>query len=492
MTDIGLDIYLRVEPQNRLWLSEAYDLVPMVKNAALAEIRKKTRFLTVSGTQVLLQSDIDRYEDGSNGHIVDKVYDALEKEYSFKVINDKSKNFRRLCNNSFLEFYEIRFEISIFSHLDKTVRSLLTLNGTTISLNMNNLVPIFRNLSSHVFGLTIAQDNNKEKLDQIKAIGYFMLTDRIRKSAEIIDMVDTLNYMMVFDDIANTLQIPFLQWNDEFVFQRYSDGQDLLSLRPCPMFEIYWDEFDWKWNKNGLEIRDTPVQLDMSDFIIVQSSMSKYLLICIDTYHEKLLPLASKTGVVHNSVQMAKNVISIVCVSVSCVCLIFSLITFCLFKQLQTLPGKNNIALIVSLIFAQSFFLLGGFGNFDKDTPVCKAIGLLTHFFWLTSVFWMNVCTFHMCRVLLKTRNITHGDDTRMYLFYHLYSIIMSLICVAINVAVALANSSHSDMGYGKVICYISSQMMIEFTFGVPALLVVFSNFIMFFAIVMSLKKGHL
>ncbi|KAL3873088.1 hypothetical protein ACJMK2_036247, partial [Sinanodonta woodiana] len=41
-----------------------------------------------------------------------------------------------------------------------------------------------------------------------------------------------------------------------------------------------------------------------------------------------------------------------------------------------------------------------GIGATDNEL-MCKVIGILIHFSWLSVLFWMNVCCFHMYKSMM-------------------------------------------------------------------------------------------
>ncbi|XP_070193823.1 uncharacterized protein [Littorina saxatilis] len=72
-------------------------------------------------------------------------------------------------------------------------------------------------------------------------------------------------------------------------------------------------------------------------------------------------------------------------------------------KVLHNLPGLNNMGLSLSLATAQLSLLL----PWDSTGVVwvCRAVGVFTHWAWLTALSWMGVCCVHMVRVFTsKTR----------------------------------------------------------------------------------------
>lgn len=158
-------------------------------------------------------------------------------------------------------------------------------------------------------------------------------------------------------------------------------------------------------------------------------------------------------------------------------------------EQLRTLPGKNNMSLSINLILAQILFLVGSLSRFEPLSNPCKTIGVVIHFFWLQSVFWMNICTYHTFRVFVKTKVMRHSNVRAALLKYHSVSIIASAIFVSINVIYSVINSEYHDIGYGKSVSYISTPLMQIITFGIPVGLIVVANITMFSIVVIKITR---
>ena len=271
------------------------------------------------------------------------------------------------------------------------------------------------------------------------------------------------------------------------------EAKKIISQRSCPIFELSSDEFHRKTSMHGLDMENPQLSLDLSEYIYSNGNYanSTDILVCVDTYTKnipkKLLPLNIRKL---SAEPMLVFFISVISISVSITSLLISIATYCFFEELWTLPGKNNMSLIVFLLAAQTMYLLGNIGDFDRGTVSCKVIGLVTRSLWLMALFWMQICTFHMFRVLTKMRAPTTNTGNRKHFFYHLYCLAMTALFVVVNVVASQIQSDNADMGYGLRTCYISTQRMIEITFGIQAVLVVLSNIAIFFMVIIKLKRA--
>ena len=213
----------------------------------------------------------------------------------------------------------------------------------------------------------------------------------------------------------------------------------------------------------------------------------EFLYICVDEYGMYLNHVKAIKRV-HDSVIGVEVVVSIVCVSLSMLALIITLFSYVIHANLRrTLPGKNLMSLCGSLLLAQSFYLIANFTGLQSGSTFCQFLGILVHFFWLLTFFSMSVCTFHMFYVLTRTRLSSESSGLKRYLLYLLYSIVCSLLFIAVNIIAS--NEMYGHVGYGKHACYVSSQTLLYFTFCLPLAIVIISNLGMLVAVIVKIKQ---
>ncbi|XP_071108349.1 uncharacterized protein [Haliotis cracherodii] len=184
-----------------------------------------------------------------------------------------------------------------------------------------------------------------------------------------------------------------------------------------------------------------------------------------------------------------KQILSLVCVSVSLICLALTFITYCVFPPLRSLPAKNNMFLIGCLFLAQLLFQFGI--DRTENNTVCTIIGVLIHFLWLCVIFWMNVCSFHMLRVF-AVQNIIPQSRTRharALLRYSVYAFGSAALVVAVTVTVSSVLSGGSDVGYGGIVCYLTSNKLVGFSFVLPLSVIVMMNLTFFIVTIRAISK---
>lgn len=266
-----------------------------------------------------------------------------------------------------------------------------------------------------------------------------------------------------------------------------------VSIRDCPVITARKEDLSWIEERDGLFIPDFNFRIDRTDFYHFNSTM---IFVCENAY-SGLLKLAEKRArdmleenKTRSSSDLVENVLSIAFTSVSIICLLVASIMFSALSQLRTLPGLNTLTLSVSLMISQSLYLLSSFGGFEKGSTVCIVIGVLLHFFSLLSVFWMNVCTFHMFRSLTSTK-VMSKKCGRKYILFHLYAILLSAIFVVTCLVTSRLLSNGNDLGYGKVTCYISSGILLRYTFALPVFIVIVLNSVMFAIVIARFSSQH-
>ena len=257
------------------------------------------------------------------------------------------------------------------------------------------------------------------------------------------------------------------------LFEKPIQILNLMHLVDCPLVDLFKNDTQWTVLENG-NIQTSSMFVFKTGTYYFKSQDS--IAVCHKTFSSYL-----SFSVVPSKFN-AETIISIVCIGCSMLCIALSLIVYALFPTLrQTLPGKNTIALMCWLLLAQIVYLVGGVGGLRPNGWPCRVFGLLTHFSWLCAVFWMNVCTFHMFTVFVRTMKMISSAKLKRFIFYNMYSLVLPLVLVSVNIGTSVLRDG--TFGYGLYACYIDTQELVIFTFALPMGAVVLVN-IVFFAIV--------
>ena len=194
---------------------------------------------------------------------------------------------------------------------------------------------------------------------------------------------------------------------------------------------------------------------------------------------------------------LLEHYLSLACVSLSLCCLLLTLLTYATFRSLRTIPGQNVMALCSNLFLAQALLQFGV--SWTELKGGCVAIGMLIHYFWLASVLWMNVCSFHMHRVFTAKRaarmTSTHVRCcTPRVLAYAAYSQGLPLIAVGATASASILLSGGRQLGYGGGgdACYLSSPFLVGVAFAAPLGVVLALNIVFFLRAVREIARTEM
>ena len=213
------------------------------------------------------------------------------------------------------------------------------------------------------------------------------------------------------------------------------------------------------------------------DFIITESSVE----MCADDYFhltaEALKSVGSNNGKSQEMIEEIAIILSFACSCMSIICLLITITTYILLKPLRTLPAKLNLYLCVSLLVAQTLqqFMI----DLIQYRLICIICGVLIHFSWSATLFWMSVSSSNLFR-LFSPSNLSRRDLPSSLGLYTAYVIAMSTLLVVANTVHSLLGKG--NLGYGGQICYISSELGLLLTFVTPVCVIVLSN-MMFLAV---------
>ena len=317
----------------------------------------------------------------------------------------------------------------------------LNVNGSTMTLNVDLAVGLKIELSTILLSDIIIID----------LIDYVALDNVYR--ADVVDVEDSFSYTFISK----------LAFCPQFVLQR-SEIRD------------YIDVID-------IRISDTRIHIGefsrTSRFDTIHICVSDYLRNAQSFWDEKYKSLSYSP----------QAVLSVVCNLLSIAGLTFTIVTYIVFDELRSIPGKNNMMLALHLLIAQCLYQ---FGMDQTDVPtVCVVFGIFIHMFWLIAIFWMNACTLHMFRTFVtgqSYRSVRACDP--QVICYAMYCYSIAIIMVGINIGVSMYRSNGTDYGYGGHVCYISNPVMVGWVFALPVGVIIILNMGFFFAVVYQISAS--
>ncbi|XP_055874871.1 uncharacterized protein LOC106074812 [Biomphalaria glabrata] len=218
---------------------------------------------------------------------------------------------------------------------------------------------------------------------------------------------------------------------------------------------------------------------DNKDLLMVDFDDDGSLLVCIDLIDKKLNESKERDPGIDPRCKetqcFVENILTWVCFIISMVCLLLTLLTYCMFPVLRTKAGVNNMFLSFSLLLAQVSLMFSAYTS--APGMHCKTIGVLTHFLWLWNFSWNFLCSFHMFRVfnagprMNNERNMT--CETWKWLSG---SLVLPLSVVSSVITYNTFKSQGRELGYGNFQCYLDSPFFIGITVAAPLFVITLIN----------------
>ncbi|XP_033737300.1 uncharacterized protein LOC117325291 [Pecten maximus] len=250
----------------------------------------------------------------------------------------------------------------------------------------------------------------------------------------------------------------------------------------CPHVNISLNEYNVTRHSNKVcfDMHNSCFQPEECIFSDDMSSV----LICADTFFASYLP----NNIVPREEDLGKVLVSLVCSSLSVICLIVTMVTYILFPVLRTLPGLFTMALCATLTVAHVLFTFGA--GAVKIGFLCEVFGITIHLTMLTSVFLMNVCSVHMFRVfnhLDRQYVLTAEEKRRHFVISLVYSYGGSALFVLGRSVYSVVTNGRS--GYGIRICFINDTNALLYSFTLPVMVLVVANIVMFCIVIVKVSQ---
>ena len=175
----------------------------------------------------------------------------------------------------------------------------------------------------------------------------------------------------------------------------------------------------------------------------------------------------------------------------SIICLIFLLITYVIFPQLRTLPGKILMNLSTSLMLFMIFWLLTNLVHIRSNIPTCKAIAIIEHYFLMASFVSMSVIALHTYIVFAKNvpaPKMSGGCERKRFCGY--LALVWLLPAFFVGICVVLDRQVIQKMGYGESgICWMSELNAYIYFVIIPIAVLLLFNIVAFSITAVYLRK---
>ena len=175
----------------------------------------------------------------------------------------------------------------------------------------------------------------------------------------------------------------------------------------------------------------------------------------------------------------------------SIISLIFLLVTYVIFPQLRTLPGKNLMNFAASLSFFMIFWLPLNFTKVQSNKPLCQTVAIIEHYFLMASFVSMSVIAFHTYTVFARNvpaPRMSNGRERKLFCRYLVLTWLLPALIVGI--CVVLDRQDGQKVGYGESrICWMSEPNAYIYFVIIPVGVLLLFNIVAFSITAVYLQK---
>ncbi|XP_070539163.1 uncharacterized protein [Ptychodera flava] len=190
--------------------------------------------------------------------------------------------------------------------------------------------------------------------------------------------------------------------------------------------------------------------------------------ICVQQY----LPL--------DSFDAFQSYLSIVCSSLSVLCLITRVIIYCVNPRMHTFPGKLLLNLVIAILLAQVLYLSSM--GLNEIPLICFALAVALHYSWLANFSWMAVVSYDLCRTFRSVNKTLYvPQSVRRLVVYCLLGWLLPGCVVCTAVSLQISKATEFNAGYGEnSICWIRNPIALLIFFITPLGMIVLFNTVCF------------
>ncbi|XP_012946868.1 uncharacterized protein LOC106014204 [Aplysia californica] len=230
----------------------------------------------------------------------------------------------------------------------------------------------------------------------------------------------------------------------------------------------------------------------LEDFHQIEFSYKGILSVCSDFLINKLGRNGFDVPNSINDVETNQYILTVICISISILCLALTVSSYCFFPVLCNTAGLNNVSLCLTLLFAQVALVVAV--HLQKYLPqgglVCIGSGILTHFLWLCMFCWSFVCCFRVFKVFTSETRLNRMPwITRKCELGKSWAFCLIVPCVIIGAVTAVSYTITKGHSIGYSRCYLDSAMLIGLAMMMPIGLVVLGNLIFFSVTIVKIRS---
>lgn len=167
-------------------------------------------------------------------------------------------------------------------------------------------------------------------------------------------------------------------------------------------------------------------------------------------------------------------------------CYIMFITTFCILKQLQTVPGLCTLTLVVFLLITDSMYLFAALLSiYDGVLPLCKTIAVIVHVGLVMTQFWCTTIAYDLMSSFTNYSLIPASKKPHRFRFYCIFTNVVTSIIVLVAFLLDKFNCVLTGYGsnricmphefYGRLFFYIIPTI-VSFACSIIFIIIAISN----------------
>ena len=314
--------------------------------------------------------------------------------------------------------------------------------------------------------------NSTVTVEDEESFGYVTMTNEFSSRAAYLPRIISESY--------NTL---YCHRQFLYFYKDYDDRYKSVLISPlllCTQVTFMKHEYRKDWDAVNIYLVNIHVTLYHDEFFISDDGDAH---VCLDRMKKIISEFETDDNT--SNILSALEILTFVCIVVSITCLLLPFVAYILLRPLRTLPGKNNMCLVVSLLLAQALMLVQP--RVYRIDDLYGVVGSVSHFFWLTYFSWLGICTLHMLRVF--GGNIAQNNSNKTFMKYCIFAFGIPLVIVIATASVSLLLTNGNSYGYSTNRCFIEEKLTYIATIIAPLSCLCLNNTVMFIIVAYRLRS---
>ena len=189
-----------------------------------------------------------------------------------------------------------------------------------------------------------------------------------------------------------------------------------------------------------------------------------------------------------NDSMTGETYLTLICLSLSLACLFLVILTYVIFRELRTLPGKNLLSLSMSLFLVQVLWLIP---DHWYHSTLCQIMAVVEHYLFLVSfvamtiIAWDTYCAFGS--KVVRRDSSTKNHQKRK--FYINSAMVWGLPAMFVAVCTAVDQKNIYAVYVNELWCWFDNVQVQKYLFVLPVGVLLLCNVILFALTVFRIQR---